>query len=65
MRHARLNAGIVAAAVCNANPFRSEGSEPVTALDFIGESSEPTEDEKLEQFKAMFAELAMRQNAGQ
>jgi hypothetical protein len=56
-RRASLRAGMIAATICNANPFRKEGSEILTAEDFAPDPKapqEPSEEEKLEQFREFF-----------
>jgi hypothetical protein len=55
-----LRAGVVAAAVYNANPFRGSGARTVHAEDFVPDTEaqrEPTEEEKLEGFKQFFAAM--------
>jgi hypothetical protein len=50
-------AGVVAATIVNANPFRGEHSEPVSALDFMGEREEPSEEEKAKEFLAFMGTI--------
>jgi hypothetical protein len=64
-RHALLCAGIVAAAVFNGNPFRDRNAPVVSPEDFIADPDrdrEPTEEEKLEEFKAFFNSVKTEQD---
>lgn len=61
-RHDRLCAGIVAAAVINST-YRGENAEIVTPLDCIGESQEPSEEEKLEAFMDFLSSIKSKPEA--
>lgn len=50
-----LCAGMVAATIANVN--RGSDDDPFTALDFIGESQEPTEEEKLAAFQNLLSSI--------
>lgn len=54
-------AGIVAATIVNANPFRGEHSEPVSALDFMGEREEPSEEERAREFLAFMGTVGTKE----
>lgn len=57
-----LRVGLIAASMYNANPFREKGSRLMEAEDFIaGDAGEPSEEEKLEQWKHFFEEMAAQQ----
>jgi hypothetical protein len=61
-----LCAGVVAAAIFNGNPFRDRNAPVVSPEDFIADPErdrEPTEEEKLEQFKAFFDSMKRSQEA--
>jgi hypothetical protein len=55
----------VAAAVFNGNPFRDRNAPVVSPDDFIADPErdrEPTEEEKLEQFKGWFSSMKVLQD---